>query len=171
MRHWYRQEVSHLYGQKATCKSNPQKHFIRPGKTFCQLWNYDRITLIGGPAVRAGWRAVFPNEKCELSAGCTDDRRAGRRPALKGGGPAGCGKGRGGPQKRAALRPASVCSPLARPSVQLASPRKIHVFHLETRPSSPPDPPALRLVLSIIIPYINKELGNLEYNISQNNVI
>ena len=28
----------------------------------------------------------------------------------------------------------------ARPSVQLASPRKIHVFHLATRPSSPPVP-------------------------------
>jgi len=29
------------------------------------------ITLIGGPAGRAGWMAVFPNEKRELSAGCT----------------------------------------------------------------------------------------------------
>jgi len=34
---------------------------------------------------------VFPNEKCELSAGCTEDRRAGRRAAEKGG--TGCRKG------------------------------------------------------------------------------
>jgi len=67
-------------------------------------------------------------------------------------------KGRGGLQKRATLRPALflspaqyaarrpalMCSPLARPvvqsagscaSVHLASPWKIHVFHLGTRPS------------------------------------
>jgi len=48
---------------------------------------------------------VFPNEKCELSAGCTEDRRAGRQAAQKGG-LAGCGKGRGGLQKRVAIRPA-----------------------------------------------------------------
>ena len=32
--------------------------------------------------------------------------------------------------------------------VQPASPPKIHVFQLETRPSSPPGPPAFQLVLS-----------------------
>jgi len=31
------------------------------------------ITLIGK---QVGWRVVFPNEKHELSAGCTEDRRA-----------------------------------------------------------------------------------------------
>jgi len=37
----------------------------------------------------------------------------------------------------------------ARSLVQPASPLQIHVFELETRPSSPPGPPALRLVLSV----------------------
>jgi len=54
-------------------------------------------------------RAVFPNEKCEFSAGCTEDRRAGRRAAQKDV-PAGCGKGWAGLQKRATLRPALFCS-------------------------------------------------------------
>jgi len=49
------------------------------------------ITLIGGPAGRAGWKDVFRNEKRKLSADCTEDRRAGRRAAEKGG--AGCRKG------------------------------------------------------------------------------
>ena len=35
-----------------------------------------------------------------------------------------------------------------RPLVQLAGPPKIHIFQLGTRPSSPPGPPALRLVSS-----------------------
>jgi len=30
------------------------------------------------------WRAVFSNEKHEFSAGCTEDKRAGRRAAQKG---------------------------------------------------------------------------------------
>jgi len=34
------------------------------------------ITLIGGPG-RLEWRAMFPNETRELSAGFTEDRRAG----------------------------------------------------------------------------------------------
>jgi len=48
---------------------------------------------------------MFPNEKPDLSVGCTEDRRVGRRATQKGG-PEGCGKGWGGLQKRAALRPA-----------------------------------------------------------------
>jgi len=44
---------------------------------------------------------VFPNEKHELSAGGGLHRRAVRQAAQKGG-PAGCGKGRSGLQKRAA---------------------------------------------------------------------
>jgi len=46
-----------------------------------------------------------------------------------------------GPPLCAAHWPVLLCSLRARPSVQLASPRKIHVFHLATRPSSPPGPP------------------------------
>ena len=42
-----------------------------------------------------------------------------------------------GPPFCAARRPALLCNP-----------PKVHVFHLETRPSSPPGPPALQLVLS-----------------------
>jgi len=49
-------------------------------------------------------------EKRELSAGCTEDRRVGWQDAQKGG-PAGCGKGRGGLQKRAILCPAFFCRP------------------------------------------------------------
>jgi len=93
MRHWYRPGASHVYDLQAKCKFNPQNHFIRPGKTFCQLGKYDRITLTGRPVGRAGWRAVFPNEKCELSAGCTEDRKAGQQAAQKGCGQVGCRKG------------------------------------------------------------------------------
>jgi len=42
-----------------------------------------------------------------------------------------------GPPFCAARRPALLCSP-----------PKVHVFHSETRPSSPPGPPALQLVVS-----------------------
>ena len=63
------------------------------------------------------------------------------------------------PPFSAAREPAVLCSPhecvarrpslcAARPLVQPASHLKIHVFELETRPSSPPGPPVLRLVLS-----------------------
>jgi len=115
---------------------------------------------------------------CRL-AGCTEDRRAGRWTAEKGG-PAGYGKGRDVLQKRAALRPpfslghlsvkpagppscaahcpVLLCSLPARPSVQLASLQKIHVFNLATRPSSPPIPPALRLVLSVNLHYNTNSL-------------
>ena len=71
---------------------------------------------------------MFPNEIRELSGGL----RAAQKTEVRAGGlhkKAGCGKGRGGLQKRAALRPALsanqlivqpalVCSPLARPVVQ-----------------------------------------------------
>jgi len=45
------------------------------------------MTLNGGPAGRAGWRAVFPIEKHEFSAGCT-------KGGPKQGGPASCTLGR-----------------------------------------------------------------------------
>jgi len=62
---------------------------------------------------------VFPNEKREFSAGCTEDRRAGRRATVKGG--AGCRK------EQAALalpfpQPSLLCSPPARLSVQPTGP-------------------------------------------------
>jgi len=66
----------------------------------------------------------------------------------------GCGKGRSaGLPFFAARRTAFLCSLPARPSVlssvQPASPPTVvHVFHLETWPSSPPGPLALQLVLS-----------------------
>jgi len=68
------------------------------------------ITLIGGPA---GWRAMFPNEKNKLSAGCTEKTKGWAS----------------GLQKRTVLRPALfrssaflLCSPLAHPVVQPAGP-------------------------------------------------
>jgi len=109
-----------------------------------KLW----ITLIGGPAGRAGWRAVFPNEKHELSAGCTKRRTGGLRKTA--GQAAKIGQPSGLPfsTSQLAVKSALMCSPLARPvvqlarpSVQLASPWKIHVFHWATRASSPPGPP------------------------------
>ena len=70
---------------------------------------------------------------------------------------------KGSPSACPLPQPSLLCSPPARlnvqttgpscsaacPSVQLASPQKIHVFHLSTWPSSPPGPPAFRLVLSV----------------------
>jgi len=46
--------------------------------------------------------------------------------------------------------------------VQPASPPKIHVFHLETRPSSPAGPPALQLVLSKTSKF-EKEVRSLKW--------
>ena len=93
---------------------------------------YFGIILIGGPM---GWRAVFPNEKREFC-----------RAAHKIEGRA------GGLHKRAVWRafpqPAHLYVQLTGPPCcatcwpgLLCSPPKIHVIHLETRPSSPPGPP------------------------------
>ena len=110
-----------------------------------------RITLNGRPAGRAGWRTVLPNEKHEFSAGS-----AGWRAAQKGR-PAGCTtRQASGLRKRAGWSAALFCSPprlFPQPaglpfckarwpallsSVQPAIPPTVHVFHLETRPSSLP---------------------------------
>ena len=70
---------------------------------------------------KTNWRAVFPNEKREFSAGCTEDRRAGRRTARKGG-PAGCRIGQpSGPPFSAAHQTTLLCSLPARPSVFCAA--------------------------------------------------
>jgi len=64
---------------------------------------FSGITLIGGPADRAGWRAMFPNENGEPSAGCTKRW---------------CGELRkraGGLQKRAALQTAQFLQPAGPP--------------------------------------------------------
>jgi len=55
-------------------------------------------------------RTGFPNEKHELAAGCTENRRAGQQVVPKGG-LADCGKGRGRLPERAALRHALFHSP------------------------------------------------------------
>ena len=124
-----------------------------------------RTTLNGGPVGQAGWRAVLPNEKYELSAGGELHRRAGRQAALqdwtvgctlRGAGglhiKLGYGKGRSGGLPFSAARPALFRSLPALPSVlsseQPASPPTVHVFHLETRPSNPLGTPTLQLVLS-----------------------
>jgi len=84
-------------------------------------------------------------------------RRAGRQAALQGG-PVGCtlrwAAEKGGPEGCPFLQPAGspFCTarwPVLLSSMQPASPPTVHVFHLETRSSSPPGPPALQLVLSI----------------------
>ena len=95
------------------------------------------------------WRAMFPNEKHELLVGCTEDKTEGR--AAQKDGAAGCEKGRGGLQKRAALaaengspldcpfpHPSLMCSPPACFSMQVATLWIIHVFHLATRPAGLP---------------------------------
>jgi len=119
-----------------------------------QLWSPSTKQILDNTNWRpSGLEGRVSNEKRELLVGCTEDRRAGRRAAQKGG-PAGYRKRRNGLQKRAALpfsQPSLMCSPLARPVVQLAISLKIHVFYLATRPSSPP---ILRLVLSQIIAII-----------------
>ena len=92
-------------------------------------------------------RAVLPNEKHAFSMGW----RAGMLHYRTGQWAAHYS----GLQKRAGQRVVLFCSP-PRPFVQYAglpycllrSPLKIHIFHLETRPSKPPGPLALQLVLS-----------------------
>ena len=127
----------------------------------CNLVTFLRITVIGGLAGRAEWRAGFPNEKRELLAGCTEDRRAGRRAALKGG-PAGCGKGRAAKKSSLPVRPfpqtsslcpppaCLMCSPLACPVVQhalLCSSSACRKFNFFIWQHGPPARPALHLLV------------------------
>ena len=68
----------------------------------------------------------------------------------------GCRKGRAGGLPFSAVQPVLFRitpdrpfeQPASPPFCLLWSPPKIHVFHLETRPSSPPGPQTLQLVLS-----------------------
>ena len=91
------------------------------------LWcktSVSRITLNGGPAGRAGWRAVLPNEKHELSAGwraaqsgpagCTTGLASGLHIKLR------CGKGRFQGMPFSAARPDLFRSPPHRFFVQPA---------------------------------------------------
>jgi len=57
----------------------------------------------------------------------------------------GCRKRRAGGQPNSAGWPVLFRSQQDRPFVQPAGQPKIHVSHLETRPSSPPGPPALQV--------------------------
>jgi len=97
-------------------------------------------------------------------------RRAGRQAALQNGpvgytlrqagglhSKLGSGKGRAGRLPFSATRPAlfhsqpdhcSFVQPTGPPFYLLCSPLKVYISHWETRPSSPPGPPALQLVLS-----------------------
>jgi len=118
----------------------------------------NRIVIIS--AGRAGGPCFqMKNENCRRAAQKIRQngglhKKAVRRAAKKDG--AGCRKGQpSGPLFPAAqfnVQPAGpplmcnppaspVCTLPARSSVQLASPRIIHVFHLATRLSSPPGPP------------------------------
>jgi len=76
---------------------------------------------------------VFPNEKRELLAGSTEDRRAGQPDAQKGS-PA----EKGGPEGCRFLQPAPPFSagPPFCAFCLLCCPPKVHVFHLETQPSN-----------------------------------
>ena len=82
---------------------------------------------------------MFPNEKREFSAGRCTAQKGGLRKR------AGWAAQRDSPLAHPFPQPSLMCSPLACPIVQhasppfcaLASPRKIHVFTLATWPSSP----------------------------------
>ena len=103
------------------------KHLI----VFCTCylflqWNVG-ITLNGGPVGRAGWRAVLPNEKHELSKGCRAAQKSGPAGCTTGLDSGlhiklGCGKGRSGGLRFSAARcTAFLCSPPARLSVFCAA--------------------------------------------------
>jgi len=116
------------------------------------------------------------NEKHEFSGGWRAAKRAGRQAALQDG-PVGCTLRRAGgctlnwvaekggpkdfhflqagPSLSASSRTVLLSSP---PFCLLCSPPKIYVFHLETRPSSPPGPPALQFVLSRAVNAVNTPL-------------
>jgi len=128
------------------------------------------ITLIGGRANGAGWRAVFPNKNVNFQQADGLHRR-------QKGGPAGCTKGQSGRLRKRTGRPAEKGSPPAgpfpQPSLMYSPPARLNVQ--PTGPSSystacwpallcsspapgkfmffiwqhgPPAPLALRLVLS-----------------------
>ena len=78
------------------------------------------------------WRAVFPIRKCELSAGWGAAAHKTKGRALFCSLPGRFFVQPSSMPFSAAHLPILWCSLLARPSVQLASLRKIHVFHVAT---------------------------------------
>jgi len=85
-----------MYYYSLRCFESATCHILFCDK-FGKLDNNNRITLIRG---LAGQRAVLPNEKRELLAGCTEDIRAG---CIK--------RQTGGLQTRAAFQPVLFCNP------------------------------------------------------------
>jgi len=104
-------------------------------KYCCQ----NRLTLIGGPA---GWRAVFPNEKREFLAGCTEDERG----AAQKGGPAGCEKGQAGGLQKGS--PALSLIVNAQPAGPPSCAARGNFMFFIWKHGPPAGPPALCLVLS-----------------------
>jgi len=100
-------------------QDNTKRRDGRAGGPCCKMKNMNCPPL---PAAQKGG-----------PAGCTAGRASGLHIKL------GYGKGRAG----------GLLFSAARWTALLFSPPKIHVFHLEIRPSSPPGPPALLLVLSL----------------------
>ena len=68
----------------------------------------------GSGITNTNWRAVFPNEKCEFSAGW----RVAQKTEAEKGRPAGCAKGWSGRLQKRTGRPAEKGSPPARPFLQ-----------------------------------------------------
>ena len=131
------------------------------------LMSQTRITLNRGPA---GWRPCCQMKNMNYPRGGELHRRAGRQSALQDC-PVGCTlrwagglliklgyrNGRSGgllfseptpPYSQPARSPFCAARRPALLSCLLCSPPTVHVFHSETRPSSPPGPQALQLVLS-----------------------
>jgi len=113
---------------------NTKRRAGRAGGPCCQMKNM-KFPRTGELHRRAGRQAALQNGP----VGCILRQAGGLHIKL------GCQNGRVGGLPFSAVRLAIFRSP---PFCLLCSPPKVNVFHLETRPSSPPGPPALQLVLS-----------------------